>query len=106
MQQINLQAVPNQSFTIQLNSNLYDFAVKTGGNFTFVDIIRNGTSIVLGMRAVAGTPLIPYRYLEEGNFLFITANQEYPFYAQFGLNQTLIYASQDEVDSFRRTVGE
>lgn len=65
----------------------------------FVDITRNGSPVVSGMRAVAGTFLIPYGYLESGNFLIITTNEEYPDYRQFGLSQYLIYFSQAELEA-------
>ncbi len=65
----------------------------------FVDIIRNGSPVVLGMRAVAGTFLIPYKYLESGNFIIITANEEYPDYLQFGISQYMVYFSQAELEA-------
>lgn len=65
----------------------------------FVDIVRNETPVVSGMRAVAGTFLIPYKYLESGNFLIITANEEYPDYRQFGVSQYLIYFPQAELEA-------
>lgn len=101
MQLITLQAIPNQSFNIQLDNALYKIAVKCGGAFMFVDIIRNGEPIVLGMRAVTGAFLIPYKYLEIGNFIFTTRNEEYPTYVQFGVNQYLFYFSQTELGDLR-----
>src|SRR5690242_19198724 len=101
MQRLSLQAIPNQNFNIQLDNILYNITIKTGGLFMFVDIIRNGTPIVLGMRAVAGTFLIPYQYLESGNFLIITANQEYPDYNQFGTTQYLMYFSPSDLENLR-----
>jgi hypothetical protein len=102
MQVISLQPIPNQSFNIQLDNVLYQISVKTGGSFMFVDIIQNGTPLVLGMRAVAGTFLIPYEYLATlGNFLIITANEEYPYYTEFGIDQFLIYFSQSDLENLR-----
>jgi len=50
------------------------------------------------MRAVSGFPLIPYSYLQNGNFTFITSNNEYPDWRQFGITQYLIYASKSELE--------
>jgi len=102
MQTIQLQAIPNQSFTIQLDNSLYQFTIKAAPQgFMYVNIIRNNVSIVLGMRAVAGTYLIPYKYLESGNFLIVTQNQEYPYYTEFGVSQYLIYLSPSDLESYR-----
>jgi len=67
----------------------------------FADIIRDNSPVILGIFVVPEFPLIPYRYLEEGNFIFITANQEYPDYRQFGTTQFLFYATQEELDAYR-----
>jgi hypothetical protein len=62
-----------------------------------IDIIRNGTPIISGSRMVPGYPLIPYNYLEDGNFTMLTEDDAYPDYSQFGISQFLIYASQAEI---------
>jgi hypothetical protein len=106
MIQIPLQNIANQSLSIQLDQNQIDLNFHatqdnpdgTSG-VTGVDIIINNVVIVSGMRAVFGTPLIPYAYLEDGNFAFFTQNDEYPDWRQFGITQFLVYASQSELDA-------
>lgn len=102
---IPLQTIANQSLNIVLDQNNYNIRLHACEDtnslvygITAVDIIRNNIVIVSGMRAVAGTPLIPYSYLESGNFIFVTQNDEYPNWNYFGINQYLIYASQAELN--------
>lgn len=101
MLQIPLSAVPNQSLSLQLDNNTYDLVIRATSILTaqvmVADITINNTLILTSQRCVPGTPLIPYEYLTNGNFIFITNNDEYPDYLQFQITQYLIYASQDEL---------
>lgn len=109
MIQIALAAISFQTLSITLDENYYDLAVFVSGGTTpdsqvmGMDITRNGVPIVLGQRLVPGYPVIPYRYLENGNFIITTDNDEYPSYLQFGINQFLIYASAAELAALRAT---
>lgn len=98
---LDLQKIPNQSFSIRLDNNLFDLTIKEANGIMAVTISLNGTVIESGNRIVSGYPLIPYPYLSDGagNFVLITDNQEYPYYTQFGITQFLIYATQDEIDA-------
>lgn len=101
MQQITINPIPNQTLSVQLDEELYTLTFKEGiEGIMSVDITRDDVVIVSGARIVAGFPLIPYRYLTTGNFLIITANQEIPFYTNFGVDQFLIYASPQEIAEF------
>lgn len=101
MIEIPLSAIPNQSFSIQLDDSIYDIKIKFLINFMAIDLSRNNEVILKGIRLVPGFPVIPFKYLEQGNFILITANGEYPNYNQFGINQSLFYASQNELEAFR-----
>ena len=101
MIEIPLSTIPNQSFSIQLDQNNFDIRIHDCGTIMSVDIAVNNTVIVTGQRAVNGYPLIPYAYLEQGNFAFLTANDEYPYWERFGIDQYLIYASQEELEAIR-----
>lgn len=100
---LNLSPIPNQAVSIQLDNNFYVITVKEAEGVMAVTINRNGENIVSNARAVAGTPLLPYLYMENGNFIFITNGDDYPYYTQFGITQSLIYASQVELDAIRTT---
>lgn len=105
MIQIPLQNIPNQSLSIQLDENQIDINfhatqdnIDGTSGVTAIDIVINNVVIVSGMRAVFGTPIIPYIYLQDGNFAFITQGDEYPDWRQFGITQFLVYASESELE--------
>ena len=103
---VPLNNIANQAFIIVLDNNNYNITIKScrnsgvfGVGIMAVDIIRNDEVIVTGMRAVPGYPLIPYKYLQNGNLTFVTQNDMYPDWRLFGINQYLIYASKTELES-------
>jgi hypothetical protein len=104
MQQIPLQAVPNQEFSITLDDDLYDLTIKTMDNITCVSIVRNGIDIIDNIRCVPFAPVMPSRYEETGNFAFVTSNGELPYYTQFNVTQQLIYLSAAELVAARTPV--
>lgn len=104
MIQIPILNIPNQTLSIQLDNNQWDISIHANQDnldgttgIMSVDIVINNIVIVTGQRAVFGFPLIPYTYLINGNITFLTANDEYPDWRQFGITQTLIYASNEEL---------
>ena len=100
-QLINLEATPNQSLSANLDDSRYEITLKETAGVMSVDIVRDTVTITQGARVAAGTPLIPYRYQEQGNFIFETEGGCIPFYDQFGITQFLIYASPSELVAFR-----
>lgn len=107
MIQIPIVNIPNQSLSINLDGNQYDIRItgcsdqSKGSGIVAFDIVRNGTIVITGARAVAGYPIIASKYLEDGNFLVETMNDEYPDWRQFGITQILIFASQSELETIR-----
>lgn len=110
MIEIILSQTPNQSFSIELEGHQYDFifmSINTnnlpGVGIMAVDIVRDNILLVSGNRLPPLFPLIPYRYLEngEGNFIFTTLNDDYPDYNQFGITQSLLYLTASEVEVIR-----
>ena len=97
---IDLQAVANQSLSIALDELQYDLTIKETNGVMSVDFVRENITLMQGARVVAGTPLLPYRYQQNGNFIFITSNGELPYFTKFGISQSLIYASPEELASF------
>jgi hypothetical protein len=98
---VPLQAIPNQTFSIQIDDNIFSFVLKFIINFMIVDLSINNVPILTGLRLVPQYPVVPYKYLENGNFILITANNDYPNYTQFGITQFLVYATQDELEDIR-----
>jgi len=100
-QVIALQAIPNQSLTVNLDGNRYELRINDIGGGVAATISRNETVILSGVRVVAGTPMIPYRYVESGNFIIATENNDIPEHEKFGISQTLLYFSQSELEAIR-----
>ena len=112
MIQIPLANIPNQSLSARLAGNQYDIRIHAcrdnpqfGTGIVAFDIIRDNVVIVTGARAVPGFPLIPARYLENGNFIVITMNDDYPDWRQFGITQQLVFASESELETIRANTG-
>jgi len=99
MRQINLRPIPNQSFSISVDGNFFDIILNTTGDVTVATVYINNVLVISGQRLVAGYPMIPYRYLQNGNFILTTMNNELPYYPQFNISQFLIYASATEIAS-------
>lgn len=101
MLNVPLQAVPNQSLSIQIDGNTYDLRIHDCGNIMSVDVSINNTIIVTGQRAVPGNLILPYQYLENGNFLITSLDGEYPDWRRFELDQFMVFASQAELNAIR-----
>lgn len=96
-QTIPLQSIPNQTVSVALDNQRYELTLKTVGTVMAADLLINEVLILQGARLVGGTPLIPYRYLQNGNFLLTTEDNCYPFYTLFGVTQFLVYFSPAEL---------
>lgn len=102
---LNIQPIANQTLSGSWDGiNNYEITLKSCGSVTAATITRSSateelTELVSNIICVAGTPLLPYGYLENGNFMFLTLNDELPNYTQFGATQQLIYASEAELEA-------
>lgn len=97
MRNIPLAVVPSQSISVQVDQTRYVLRVFPIVGAMAVDIQRNGVTILTGVRALAGEPLIRFPYLEEGNFIFVTVGDELPDWRSFGSSQQLVYLTVAEV---------
>lgn len=98
MFEIALTQEPNQSFSIVLDGSRFDISLRDiGADLMAVTIARDGVTLLDGARLVAGTPLLPYKYLETGNFIFLTQGDAYPYWTEFGVTQSLLYLTAEEV---------
>jgi hypothetical protein len=85
---------------VTLDGNRWTLTLKVATNVMFADIDRNDLTVLIGQRLVAGAPLLPYGYLSgDGNFWFLTENEEMPWWERFGVDQMLVYASPGEFDA-------
>lgn len=97
-QRIPLANLQSQRFTVTLDGDIYTLRIKAVPAGLICDISINEEVILQGHRIVGGSPLIPYTYLERGNFIFVSsvANAE-PDYRQFNETQNLYYLSPSEI---------
>lgn len=101
MQGIPIQSLPNQIFQITLEDNFYSISLRTTNGVMSASITRNGVLVIENVRAVAGFPIIPYLYEEDGNFVFFTQNFQKPDYTLFNITQSLVYLTAAELAAFR-----
>lgn len=97
MQVVPLQAVPNQEMSVRLADRRFVLRIKEAAGVMVCDVAVDGVTILLATRIVAGTPIIPYAYLEAGNLLLLTDAGDLPDYAKFGVTQSLVYLSAAEI---------
>lgn len=100
---IPIESIANQSLSIQLDEVRYGFRFRDVGNMMSVDISIDDELILEGFRVVGGFPLIPYKYLEGdgGNFIFLTELGDIVYWDQFGITQSLMYFSAEELEVVR-----
>lgn len=99
---LGLTATPNQSFTVQLDGRFYDIHLREANGVMAASISRDGVTLVSALRVTAGTPLLPYKYQEQGNFLMATDGDALPYWDQFGITQFLVYLTSAELAAYRR----
>lgn len=101
MQQIPIQALPNQSFSVQLDGNQWDWTIELVGEAIAVSLSLNSVVVLTGLNIASGSRIIPAEYEEAGNFVLVTMSQQVPDYTQFGTSQQLIYLNATELDAIR-----
>lgn len=102
---IPLEAIPNQQVSVVLDGHRFEVTLKEAGGMMVATIVRDGATIISSVRAVAGGPLLPYRYLEgdAGNFIFTTASMDgtFPYWTDFNSGTQLVYTSAAELAEIR-----
>lgn len=101
MKRIDIQAVPNQSFSARLENSRYDFVIKETAGVMSMTISRDNIKLLDNVRITSGAPIIPYIYLEQGNFAIVNENEDLIYYDKFGVSQFLVYASTAELLELR-----
>lgn len=96
---IPLEQQPNQSLTIRLGDARYTIALKTlTAELMAISITRDDVLLVQNQRAMPGSLLLPdHLAARYGNFMFVTTNDEYPYYTAFGAGHELHYIPASEL---------
>lgn len=98
---VPIQALPNQALSIQLDGSRYEITLKEANGCMCASVIRDGETLVDGVRLVAGTPVLPYLYQEQGNLVLITLGNDLPYYTDFAVTQFLVYLTPAELEELR-----
>lgn len=102
MIRVPLDTLPNQTLQFNADGVRYDITLReVAPGVMSADVSVNLVPIVTGNRCAAGAALIPYGYLEIGNFIFVTEDDALPYWTEFGSSQSLFYVSQQEVADAR-----
>ncbi len=98
---IPLEAVANQSFSVQFDNQSYDIELKETLGVMSATISINGVFVISNVRILADSPLIPYKYLIGigGNFIFTTESDNIAYFTSFGITQFLLYFTADEINN-------
>ena len=99
--EIELQNIPNQNFQLLVEEDSYDITLKTIGDITYVSITRNSEVIITSTRAKPNQNILEnvYQFNEHGNFVFVSGDDEYPFFENFGVLAIFNYLTKAEVAS-------
>jgi len=101
MKIITLQPIPRQEIVVTVDEVRYKIQILSAGDFMTYGIERDGVVIIEnGARIVNGSPLLPYEYMQNGNFILEVPDDELPDYNNFLSTQTLYYASPDELEAY------
>ena len=103
MRQIEIQPIPNQSFSVRLENSLYNIVIKEARGIMGMTISRDNVKILDNVRLTAGFPVLPYLYEEVGNFIITNMNDDLIYYDKFGVSQFLYYVTSAELLTIRAT---
>jgi hypothetical protein len=101
---IPLSAEPNQEVVVVLGGVRHTLTVKEAGGVMVVTIMRGSQVLISSVRACAGTPLLPYRHMEDdfGNFIFISPDDDLiPYWTDFETGTQLVWTSAAELAQVR-----
>lgn len=101
MRVVPLSASPNQSFTLTVDTVRWGVRLVDAAGVMVADISRDGVPLLTGTRVLAGETLIPYAYLQSGNFIMLTDEDALPAWRDFNGSQALVYVSADEMATIR-----
>ena len=100
---IPIVSVPNQSLSVVLKQQNCKINLLTRNNITYFDLFLNNQTIILGKKLTI-SPILPYKYIQQifnGNFIIFNndgnINTE-PNFKFFGINQSLIYYTQADLN--------
>lgn len=97
MQELPLIQIANQQFSVELEARQWTITIKEANGVMIADVNVDGDDVVTGTRILAGEPIIPYGYLQDGNLVLVTLDDALPYWDQFGVSQALVYLTNAEM---------
>lgn len=99
---VPLANTPNQTFSIVLNGLDYRIALRTIQDITFMSCWVNGDLLFHNQICTPNNWVNHYDYISvNGKFYFRCLNNEYPNYKSFGITQSLLFLTPDEVEKLK-----
>lgn len=95
---LSLEPTPAQSLSFADGSLRFDLRLfDLGGDLGMAaDVSIDGAVVLRAVRLVAGTPVLPYAYMERGNLMFVTDGAD-PDWREFGRSQSLVYLTEADL---------
>ena len=95
--------LPNQKFSFKTDNDTVEIELRTVDNITLMSVSANGNNVVNSIRVAPNVLLLGYKHLQEvyGDFIFTTADDEYPFYKNFNNANKLYWLNYEEVIRFK-----
>ena len=90
MQEITLEKIPQQTFSISLGGYKWSLSFRTVKGYTLATVEKDGEKVIDSVVCSPNMPILPYTYMSVGDFVFACDNGEYPTYENFG-NSVKLY---------------
>lgn len=104
--EIEVNNIPNQIFSTTINEIDMEISLKTGGDngnqIMYFALATNDEYLCPFVPIFANQGILPYQYMVSelgGNFVFLTDDEEYPNYKNFGTTQKLYFITEDELNN-------
>lgn len=100
MRRLELIAVPNQQFTVNLDNRVWDITIKDNGGNLMATISVNGERLISSGIILNGQFVMPFPRLSKyGNLFFTAPNQMNPRWQDLGKTHFLYYLSLAEMEA-------
>ena len=103
--EIELNTLPNQTFTTTINNVDMEVIIKLAGNednqIMLFALIVDGEYLCPYVPVFANQGILPYPYMTVeagGQFFFVTENDEYPYFENFNGTCKLYFITSDELN--------
>lgn len=97
MQEITLEKIPQQTFSISLGGYRWGLSFRAVKGFTLATVEKDGEKVIDSVVCMPNMPILPFSYMSVGDFVFVCDNGEYPSYENFGTSVKLYWLEPEDV---------